>query len=187
MAKYVINTHTWNRWAERGPVGGDLEKELEKGVLFGAQKGDGFLVKLPCNCVAAGYRSKKVYVITTILTMEMAIANMQCYINRDIFQSENWEKLEIAPEAEKPVSKKKGKLKHFGEIASIAAKHAVLLCKESNQEFNKDSEILSHLGCEEGSPQHVAYRLAVESCRQFFGQVIKEIALEPKDFVGICD
>ena len=187
MAKYVINIHAWDRWAERGPVDGDLEKELEKGVLFGAQKGDGFLVRLPCNCVAGGYRSKKVYVVTTILTMEMAIANMQCYIKSDIFQSTNWEKVEIVPEEKNPISKKKGKLKYFEEIASIAAKHAVLLCKEPNQEFDKDSELLAHLGCEEGNPQHVAYRLAVESCRQFFGQVLKEIALEPKDFVRLCD
>jgi hypothetical protein len=82
----VISEHALDRFAERHPEAGRLEagqvrqvflEELERGVPFGGQRGDDELSLLPCGVVAVIKRSDGVRVVKTVLTKELAIANMQ--------------------------------------------------------------------------------------------------------------
>jgi hypothetical protein len=84
--RLVISEHALHRFAERHPEVDDLEpgqsrqvflEELERGVPFGGQVGDDELRLLPCGLVAAVTWTDGVGVVKTVLTKELAIANMQ--------------------------------------------------------------------------------------------------------------
>jgi hypothetical protein len=54
-----------------------LRAELERGVPFGGQVGDGELCLLPCGLVAAIVRHDGIAFVKTVLTRDQAIANME--------------------------------------------------------------------------------------------------------------
>lgn len=77
MPEYGITDHARARFAELGPVGASLHRQLNRSVPVGGQKGRGWMRSLPCGLVAAGVERDGKSVVTTILTKDHAIANMQ--------------------------------------------------------------------------------------------------------------
>lgn len=83
---FVVTDHALDRFFERydGPDAlrpdaceRRLLAELERGVLFGGQVGDGELYLLPCGLVAAVVRGDGCRIVKTVLTRAQAIANME--------------------------------------------------------------------------------------------------------------
>lgn len=84
--RLLITDHALDRFAERHPDFDQLEadesrqvllSELDHGVPFGGQLGDDELYLLPCGYVAAISWRDGVGIVKTVLTRELAIANMQ--------------------------------------------------------------------------------------------------------------
>ena len=85
-SRFVVTDHAVDRFFERYE-GRDalhpseckrrLLAELERGVLFGGQVGDGELYLLPCGLVAAVVRDDGCRIVKTVLTRAQAIANME--------------------------------------------------------------------------------------------------------------
>lgn len=86
MTRFVITHHAVERLLERydGTSYPSIDQartvllgELERGVPFGAQAGNGALYLLPCGLVAAAIVHHGCCFVKTILTREQAIANME--------------------------------------------------------------------------------------------------------------
>jgi len=85
-SRFVITHHAVQRFLERydgtsypsiGEARRVLEAELEHGVPFGAQVGNGALYLLPCGLVAAAVLHHGCCFVKTILLREHAIAGME--------------------------------------------------------------------------------------------------------------
>jgi hypothetical protein len=76
LQDYVIKSHADDQYLNRGGKS-NLREELKSATPFGSQWRKGFLLLLPGGLVAAGEAEDGKYVITTVLTKDFAIANMQ--------------------------------------------------------------------------------------------------------------
>lgn len=88
-SRFVITHHAVERFLERydGTDYPSLDQarrlllaELERGVPFGAQVGNGALYLLPCGLVAAAVLYHGRCFVKTILTREQAIASMESHV-----------------------------------------------------------------------------------------------------------
>ena len=84
--RFEITDHALDRFVERYDGIDDMRPdqyerfllaELQRGVLFGGQRGNGALYLLPCGLVAATVRDQGIEFVKTVLTREHAIANME--------------------------------------------------------------------------------------------------------------
>jgi hypothetical protein len=72
----IVTTHARERFAERADIGESLEAILKRAMPFGGQAGDGILLA-DGDVVFATNKSWRGRVVTTVLTMDQAIANME--------------------------------------------------------------------------------------------------------------
>ena len=78
MAKCtIISQHALTRFKSRVQMETLLRDQLKNSVPIGGQLGDAQMRLLPCGLVATVVTQADIDVVTTILTQEMAVANMQ--------------------------------------------------------------------------------------------------------------
>lgn len=83
----IVTDHALERWGERGE--GELAERLKTALPFGGQLGDLHLLLLSGDMVFATRDKADCCVVTTCLTKQQAIANMQVYGIRGDFQVES--------------------------------------------------------------------------------------------------
>jgi len=75
--RFIVTDHAAARLVERLDPHAVLMEELPRAVPFGAQKGNDELRLLPCGMVAVTRPAGRSWVVTTVLTVEQAVANME--------------------------------------------------------------------------------------------------------------
>lgn len=105
-AKYVRNVHVglikvsqhaMDRWDERGSQANTLDDSVKAAVPFGAQRGTGDTLLIHDEIVFAVRRAGRKHVMTTVLSKDFAVANIEASLGHTVFRGEKAPKREPVP------------------------------------------------------------------------------------------
>ena len=174
---YIISSHAIDRWSEYMPTG-NLREELKQGILYGGQKGDDYLLLLPCGYVAVSTKNK---VIKTVLKKEHAIANMQSngsLDNKGLVP----ESAQIVPEPVKRNRKVNEEgIRHSDQAIIEIIRHDI---KQGNT--GKSDKNLKKLGIQVNSFEYRAYKIAMEAAREMKDVLVYKEKRKKEKFAENC-